>query len=443
MFHRLLIFLISCSFFGLLIPSPSLGAGSDANIFHELLNTKRSLEKRFGLTTLECFPFINKIGSNQGEIDLIQKCLKSVKTLEEAVSQVEDSPYRVVGVGSGFLRTGGFQTVHIPWDASAKALAEFLNARPSPEEQSDFLDKIFALKKTILPKLGGISLYCNQQISNENCLRGYEGLAEALALKDVNLKKWRSVVLTAESKRLKDAYALSIGFSESPAVMRQRLESDLNEIWSSRRKMFAAMEERYGKTIRSRLGVVKIFCNVSLSNEECLQGAGNLAQASTDPVLQSQHWGEVEIDRFNTMMFGDFDVTVGFDLPPEEIVKAFSGRPARKKITADQSLAKKLEGYTKNNSTKLRIVCDLEGLHADLCVKGFQNFIKFLKKNREFRADLPWTELMFVDGNNRRRVNFALNSSARESYIYIDANSSYEAFEKYLMAFGTDEASGG
>ncbi|PIR01253.1 MAG: hypothetical protein COV66_02220 [Nitrospinae bacterium CG11_big_fil_rev_8_21_14_0_20_45_15] len=441
MLHRLLIFLISCFFFGLLVPASSLAVELQPNSFHELLNTKRSLEKQFGLTGLECFPFIKKIDRDPS--DLLQKCLQGARILEQALPQVQGSPYHTFGVSQEFLRTGGFQTALIPWDTSADTLIKFLNDRPSQEEQAEFIEKIVALKNKIISQLGIVNLYCNQQVSNTHCLQGYESLSEALASGETRFKRWRSVVLTPESSRLQDAYALSIGFSESPQVMHERLESDLNEIWDARRKMFETMEERFGETIRSRLGVVKLFCDLEVSNEECLRGAENIAVASADPVLQSQHWGELEIHRFNTLIRGDFDTTVRFDLAPEQIVKAFAKRPTKKKITEDQSLAIKLEGYTKNNNTKLRVVCDLEGLHADLCVKGFQNFIKFLKTNRDFCADLPWTELMFVDGQSLQRVNFALNSSSRQSYIYADANSSYEEFETYLMAFGrADNACG-
>jgi len=434
MLHRLLVFFVSCSIFGLLIPAPSLAIELKPNPFHELLNAKRSLEKQFGLTGLECFPFIQKIDNDPS--DLLQKCLQGTRTLEQALPQVQGSPYHTFGLGQEYLRTGGFRTALIPWDAEVNKLVHFLNDRPSQEAQAEFIEKINALKSKIVSRLGIVNLYCNQQISNAHCLQGYESLSEALAMGEIRLKRWRSVVLTPESSRLQDAYALSIGFSESPQVMRQRLESDLNEIWDARRKMFETMEERFGETIRSRLGVVKLFCDLAVSNEECLRGAENIAVASADPVLQSQHWGELEIHRFNTLIRGDFDTTVKFDLAPEEIVKAFAERPTKKKITADQSLAIKLEGYTKNNSTKLRVVCDLEGLHANLCVKGFQNFIKFLKTNRDFCADLPWTELMFVDGRSLPRVNFALNSASRLTYIYADANSDYEEFETYFMSFG-------
>jgi len=440
MLHKFLLSLLFILVSGFSNPASSFSAEVDSNFFHELQEMKRSLEKKHGLANLECFPFIEKIGFNRDQKGLIRQCLKGLKALAQALPEVRSSNYRSIGIGTDFLRTGGFQTALIPWNASTKELAEFLNDRPSEEKQTEFIDGILSLKKNIISRLGVANLYCNQQISNLNCLHGYERLAEALRIKRVNLKKWRSIVLTHESKRLKDAYALSIGYQENPAAMRKRLESDLHEIWNIRRKMFEKMEERFGKTIRSRLGVVKIFCNLDLTNEECMKGAENISQASSDPVLQSQHWGEVEIDRFNSIAYGDFDLKIGFELSPEEIIKTFANRPSRKNISRDQSLANKLEGYTKNNNAKLRIVCDLEGLHAGQCVKGLQHFINFLKKHRDFRADPTWTDLMLIDGGNLKRVNFALNSSSRESYIYVDANSSYEKFENYLMSFGGRQA---
>jgi len=43
---------------------------------------------------------------------------------------------------------------------------------------------------------------------------------------------------------------------------------------------------------------------------------------------------------------------------------------------------------------------------------------------------------MFVDGAQLTRVNFALNSSARHSYIYVDAGSRLEELRSHLMKFG-------
>jgi hypothetical protein len=42
---------------------------------------------------------------------------------------------------------------------------------------------------------------------------------------------------------------------------------------------------------------------------------------------------------------------------------------------------------------------------------------------------------MFIDGTQLSRVNFALNSGSRDTYLYIDANSSDKEFSDYLNPF--------
>ena len=107
-------------------------------------------------------------------------------------------------------------------------------------------------------------------------------------------------------------------------------------------------------------------------------------------------------------------------------------------------MAEKLEGRTKNNSAGLRGVCDLEGLRSELCAKAFHNFIEFLKKNRDYKVAEPWTNLMFIDGTQLSRINFALNSSSRETYIYIDANTDLKEMKDYLLLFkGKEKGSEG
>ena len=43
--------------------------------------------------------------------------------------------------------------------------------------------------------------------------------------------------------------------------------------------------------------------------------------------------------------------------------------------------------------------------------------------------------MMFVDGKQLARVNFALNSIVRNSYIYVDANSNRKEFKDFIMRF--------
>ena len=42
---------------------------------------------------------------------------------------------------------------------------------------------------------------------------------------------------------------------------------------------------------------------------------------------------------------------------------------------------------------------------------------------------------MFIDGSQLKRVNFALNSKSRKTYLYIDANSSDDQFFNYLKKY--------
>ena len=122
-----------------------------------------------------------------------------------------------------------------------------------------------------------------------------------------------------------------------------------------------------------------------------------------------------------------------FDLPPRAIVRVFSDKPSQAEVQADISRAEKLETRTRNNASELRAVCDLVDLRSTWCVQGFENFLKFLRTHRDYRVCAPWTELMFVDGRQLSRVNFALNSKVRTTYLYLDVHTSYEELEKFLL----------
>ena len=58
-----------------------------------------------------------------------------------------------------------------------------------------------------------------------------------------------------------------------------------------------------------------------------------------------------------------------------------------------------------------------------------------VSEQRDYRVKEPWTSVMFIDGTQLARVNFALNSSARHSYIYIDAASGPKELQAHLVRF--------
>ena len=117
-----------------------------ANSFNKLVQEKRILENRFGIETLECFPFIKNIGFTDDQIPLIEHCLKGATTLKEALSKVSHRDYKEVGISNRFLKTAGFHTVLSDWKASPNEITKFLNTRLVNGQRTQFLDKIQALK---------------------------------------------------------------------------------------------------------------------------------------------------------------------------------------------------------------------------------------------------------------------------------------------------------
>ena len=148
-----------------------------------------------------------------------------------------------------------------------------------------------------------------------------------------------------------------------------------------------------------------------------------------------RYWGQVVINRYNTLIQDDFHAQIRFDLPADQIVQYFSRKALKTQAEKDTTLAVKLEVRTKNNPSKLRAVCDLNGLRSALCANAFKTFIRFVKSNRDYQAERPWDTLMFVDGAQLDRINFALNSSSRNTYLYIDANSNDKQFSNFLEKF--------
>ena len=139
--------------------------------------------------------------------------------------------------------------------------------------------------------------------------------------------------------------------------------------------------------------------------------------------------------RHNTFLEDDFNDQILFDLPAEYIIEHFSRKAIKTKAAENTTLAVKLEKQTKNNASWLRAVCDLQGLSSALCAKAFKTFIRFVKNNRDYQVALPWDTLMFIDGSQLKRVNFALNSKSRKTYLYIDANSNDQQFSNFLQKF--------
>jgi len=408
---------------------PSL---ADANTFHQLLQEKQALEKQFDVQTLECFPFIKKIGFTEDQVPLIEQCLTGTRTLKEAFTDSRNPGYKIIGISDRFLKTAGFHTILIPWDAPKNEVAQFLNEQTSHLEQMAFLDKIRALKQDISRNLRIKEFYCSQEVSNDDCLQGYENLARVRLPETLKTSGWQEIVITHSHTPSDGPGKLILGFNDSPSDMRERLLKDPYETWKPLQKMYEKIQEKYGAVFKARLLLENLVCAADISMEECEQGAENLAQASQNTDFRMRHWGRVTLNRYNTLIQGDFHALIRYDLPPEEIQNYFSRKALKTQAAEKASLAIKLEGQTKNNSTQLRAVCDLENLSSALCANSFETFIRFVKKNRDYRVQTPWDTLMFVDGMQLDRVNFALNSSSRNTYLYVDANSDDAQLEAYL-----------
>jgi len=404
--------------------------------FNQLVIKKAKLENLYGVKTLECFSFQENIGLDKDQAEMVFRCLKGVETLSQALAEVPEAGMTMIGISSRFVRTAGFKTILVPWDASKSSMTDFLKERLSDEEQSQFIEKIRGLKKEIISGLHISELYCTKKIDNKECLQGYETLAKVNPTEKIKKKMWRQVVVTDSNDPLKNPTALGLKFDASVRKISDRLENKkLGDDWTIWRRTYRVIDEKYGEAFRKRLQVPNFFCSTNLTSEQCLLGAANLHEASVNEELQRRSWGEVMIHKHNTIIRNDIDVLIRYDLPANEIISIFSKKPTRKQNVANITLAEKVEGRTKNNSTGLRAVCDLEDLSAELCVKGFQTFISFVRKHPEYRPQRGWTEIMFIDGDQLGRVNFALNSSVRNNYIYIHADSGLEAMEAHLMRF--------
>ena len=409
--------------------NPSL---SKANSFHQLLKEKQVLERQFNLKTLECFPFIKKIGFTEDQVLLIKQCLKGTRTLKEAFVASKVYTYKTIGISSQFLKTAGFQTILIPWDATKDEVIQFLNKRASKEDQTSFLDKIHEVKQSISRNLRIKQFYCSQEISNEDCLAGYENLAAVRLPDTLKDSGWQEIIITRYQASSDGPGKLILGFQDSPSEMRKRLLKDPFKTWRPRQKMYEKIQDKYGAIFKAKLQLENLVCAADISMTECEQGAENLSRASQNTGFRMRHWGRITLNRYNTLTQGDFHAFIRYDMAPEEIQNYFSRKALKTQVAEKATLAIKLEGRTKNNSTQLRVVCDLKNLRSELCANSFETFIRFVKKNRDYRVQAPWDTLMFVDGNQLDRVNFALNSSSRKTYLYLDANSDFNQLTAYL-----------
>jgi hypothetical protein len=406
-----------------------------ANTFHQLLEEKHKLEQQFGIQTLECFPFIKNIGFTEDQIPKIQQCLRGTRTLIDAFFESGNASYKTVGISDRFLRTAGFHTILIPWDATKAEVLNFIQNQPSHETQTAFLDQVRSLKQKILKNIKVRDFYCSQEISNDDCLRGYKNLVLVKLPSTLKTTGWREVVITHPRTQPESPGTLVLDFNDSPAEMRKLLLEDPYKTWKPRQKLYERIQERYGSVFKGKLQMENLICAVDISLKECERGASNLVLASHSLDLRMRHWGRIIINRYNTLIQGDFHASIRYDLPPEEIQKYFLRKPIKTQASKMASRAIKLEGTTKNNSTQLRAVCDLESLRSAQCVNAFETFIRFVKKNRDYQAQRPWDTLMFVDGTQLDRVNFALNSSSRTTYLYMDANSDDAQLATYLNQF--------
>ena len=408
---------------------------SSKNIFNQLVLAKGSLESRFAVRSVECFPFKKNIGFTEDQIPLIKNCLAGVRLLFSAFEQTHDLKIRTVGISTRFLRTGGFHTILIPWDASLQETVSFLENKISNEQQRQFLSKILMLKRKINKKFRISSLHCSQRISNKQCMDGYERLASIETLPNAKLTQWKEIILDDGQGLGSDSHSYRIKYDSLPKETLEILQKDPQKEWLSRKKMYDDIKLKYKQAFERQLQVATYFCSTELTEKNCLDGMDSLGRVSENQSMRMKAWGEVVIDKYNTFIKDDFDVSIRFNLSADKLVDHFLSKENRLEATENAVLAEKLERRTLNNSSGLRVVCDLEGMRSKLCAKAFKNFIKFISANRDYRVKEPWANVMFVDGTQLARVNFALNSSARHAYIYIDAGGGYKELRTHLVRF--------
>ena len=199
---------------------------NSSNIFNQLILIKSSLELKFGIRNVECFPFKENIGFTEDQIQLIEQCLKGIQTFESALKLAVSSEINSVGISNRFLRTGGVSTVLIPWNASSEEMIAFLKGQASKEEQEYFLEKILALKSQINRKFRIFSLYCSQRISNEQCMSGYKSMALIDTVQKIKPIQWQEIILDDRQGLGKDSHAFRIKYDSSSEEIFKSLQKD-------------------------------------------------------------------------------------------------------------------------------------------------------------------------------------------------------------------------
>ena len=415
--------------------SSSAAFSKSTNKFNQLVLAKNDLESNFGVRSVECFPFKENIGFTEDQIPLIEQCLAGVNLFKSALDQVPNAEIYSVGISTRFLWTGGFNTVLIPWNASLSETVSFLQGKISKKKQDSFLSKVSTLKAKINKNFNIFSLYCSQRISNEQCVAGYESLASIKKNPEIKPTRWQEIIVDDRQGLGKDSHSYRIKYDSAPKSALKILQLDPQKVWSPRKEMYKTIDLKFKKALKKRLQVAIYFCSSDLTEKNCIKGMTALNEMSKNQSMRMKAWGEVVVEKYNTFIKDDFDVSIRFDLPADKLVKYFSSKANKVEATENFIIAEKMEKRTLNNSSGLRAVCDLEGMRSKLCSKAFNNFVKFISENRDYRVKTPWTNIMFIDGTQLERVNFALNSSARHSYIYIDAASKSEDLEEHLIMF--------
>ncbi|HJL73256.1 MAG TPA: hypothetical protein QGI40_05285, partial [Nitrospinaceae bacterium] len=77
--------------------SPYKSFANSQNTFNQLILAKSSLESRFNVQSVECFPFKENIGFTEDQIPLIKNCLAGVRLLTSALDSVVDPEIHTVG----------------------------------------------------------------------------------------------------------------------------------------------------------------------------------------------------------------------------------------------------------------------------------------------------------------------------------------------------------